>query len=122
MPVASSARVLPAEIVVAPVYRFTPDSVSVPVPSLVSPPVVAVLAPASVRLVAPTVTSIEDVVPGLKVKLRSVEAVAPVYCNVPPPSTKFAAALVAAPRFPTTPPFPIVATLNVPALIVVAPV
>ena len=48
------------------------------------------------------VTSIVLVVPVVSVKLRSVEAVAPVYCKVPPPSTRFAAALLAAPRLPGT--------------------
>jgi len=62
------------------------------------------------------------VLPVVKVKLRSVEAVVPVYCKVPPANTRLAAALVACPRFPATPPFPIVATLNVPALMVVVPV
>ena len=45
------------------------------------------------------------------------------YFKVPPPNTRLVAALVAEPRLPlATPPFPIVATLNVPALIVVTPV
>ena len=43
------------------------------------------------------------------------------YCKVPPPNTKLDAALVACPKFPATSPFPIVPTLNVPALIVVTP-
>ena len=57
------------------------------------------------------------------VKFLSVEAVAPVYFKVPLLNTKLVAALVAEPRLPlATPPSPIVATLNVPALIVVTPV
>ena len=44
------------------------------------------------------------------------------YCKVPPPNTKLDAVLVACPKLPATSPSPIVATLNVPALIVVAPV
>ena len=56
------------------------------------------------------------------VKFLSVEAVAPVYFKVPPPNTRLVAALVACPKFPAIPPSPIVPTLNVPTLIVVAPV
>ncbi len=89
-------------------------------PSLVSAPLVLVLAPDIVRLLV--VTSIDEVVPAVKVKFRFVEAVAPVYRNVPPPNTRLAAALLAAPRFPTTLPLPIVATLSTPPLIVVGPV
>ena len=63
------------------------------------------------------------VVPAVIVKFLSVEADAPVYCKVPPPNTRLVAALVAEPRLPlATAPFPIVETLNVPALIVVTPV
>ena len=93
---------------------------SVPLPIFVSEPVVAGIAPEIVRVFV--VTSVDDVVAAVNVNALSVPAVAPVYCNVPPPSTKFVAALVAAPRFPATPPLPIVATLNTPALIVVTPV
>ena len=89
---------------------------------MVKPPLVAVLAPDIVSVVAPVETSIVEVVAAVNVKLRSVEAVAPVYCNVPPPNTKFAAAFVAWPRFPAMPPLPIVATLKMPWLIVVTPV
>ena len=58
------------------------------------------------------------------VKLRSVGAVAPTYCSVPPLNTRLAAALVAEPKLPeATPPLPSVVTLTVvPALIVVTPV
>ena len=93
-----------------------------PAPNLVSAPVVAVDAPEIVKLVPLVLMSIEEVVPAVKVKLRSVEAVDPVYCKVPPPSTKLAARLVALPKLPATPPLPIVPTLKVPALIVVTPV
>ena len=112
----------PALTVVRPVYRLVPDKVKVPAPVLVSAPVVAVLAPDTVRVVAKVVTSIVDVVPALNMKLRFVDAVVPVYFKVPPPSTKLAAALVAEPKLPATPPSPIVATLKVPSLMVVAPV
>ena len=94
--------------------------VSVPAPGLVSAPFAPVPLPVSVRLLA--VTSIADVVPVVSVKSRLVEAFAPVYCKVPPPSTRLVAAAVAAPRLPAAPPSPMVATLSVPALIVVTPV
>ena len=111
---------VPALTVVNPVYEFAPAKVNMPAPSLVSAPLVAAPAPVSVRLLA--VTSIVDVVPVVSVKSRLVEAFAPVYCKVPPPSTRLPAAAVAAPRLPATPPSPMVATLSVPALIVVTPV
>jgi len=63
------------------------------------------------------------VVPAVIVKFLSVEADAPVYFKVPPPNTRLVAALVAEPKLPlATAPSPIVATLSVPALIVVTPV
>ena len=111
---------VPALIVVTPEYRLVPDKIKVPTPVLVNAPVVAVLAPAKVRAFA--VTSNVDVVPALRMKLRSVEADDPVYFKVPPLSTRLVAAFVAAPRFPARPPLPIVATLKIPALIVVTPV
>ena len=110
----------PTLIVVTPVYKFVPDNVSMPLPIFVRAPVVLVLAPEIVKLFV--VTSMDEVVPAVNVKFLFVEAVAPVYCNVPPPSTKFPAATAAAPRFPATPPLPIVPTLSTPALIVVIPV
>ena len=113
---------VPAFIVVAPVYELVPDNINVPEPILVSAPVVEAAEPVTVNTVAPVLTSIELVVPFVSVKLRSVLAVPPVYCSVPPPSTKFAAALVAAPKFPAAPPAPIVPTERTPALIVVTPV
>ena len=113
---------VPVETVVAPVWRFAPVSSNVPAPSLVRDPVVLVDAPAIVSMVAALLTSILDVVPAVKVKFRLVEAVAPVYCKVPPLNTILSAALVACPKFPATPPFPIDATLNIPALTVVVPV
>ena len=77
-------------------------------------------APLTVRVLV--VMSKVAVLPVLIVKLRSVLAVAPVYCRVPPSKTRFATALVACPRFPATPPLPMVPTLSVPALMVVKPV
>ena len=62
------------------------------------------------------------VVLSVSVKLRSVDALVPVYCKVPPPRTRLPAALVELPSVPETPPLVIVAMLTVPALIVVAPV
>jgi len=56
------------------------------------------------------------------VKALSDVAVTPVYFKVPPPNTRLVAVLFAAPRLPALKPFPIVATLIVPALIVVTPV
>ena len=105
-----------------PVWRFAPESLSVPAPAFVRPPLVAVVAPDIVSVVAEPVTSIVEVVLAVSVALRSVEAVAPVYWSVPPPRTRLAAALLAWPRFPAWPPLPIVATLKIPALIVVTPV
>src|SRR5207244_684087 len=52
----------------------------------------------------------------------SVEAVAPVYCNAPPLSTRFAAALVEAPMLLFTPPLASVFALSVPLLMVDVPV
>ena len=105
---------------VKPVYSFAPLSLSVPVPIFVKPPVVTAAAPDIVRVFA--VMSRVEVVPAVNVKLRVVEALPPVYCSVPPPSTRFEAVFEAAPRFPATPPLRIVATLSTPALIVVTPV
>ena len=114
------ARSVPALSVVPPVCKLFPERTKVPAPDLTSRPVVAALAPVISRELA--VTSRVPVVPAPSVKLRSVEAVAPVYRKVPPPKTKFAAALVAAPKFPLAPPLPIVATDTVPAVNVVTPV
>ena len=61
-------------------------------------------------------------VAAVRVKLRSMETLAPVYCSVPPPSTRLAAALVDAPILLLEPPLARVPTLKVPALMVVAPV
>ena len=74
---------------------MVPVRVNVPRPILVKAPVEATLAPFHVKLVPPTVTSKVAVVPLVIVKLRFVEAVAPVYCRLPPPKTRFAAAFVA---------------------------
>ena len=80
------------------------------------------LAPEMVNVFAATVTAIDEVVEAVNVNALFVVALEPVYCKVPPPNTKLAAAPDAWPRLPATPPFPIVATLSVPAFIVVAPV
>jgi hypothetical protein len=109
-------------MVVVPLYWLLPDNVSVPAPTLVNEPFVEALDPEIVRFELPLDISIDDVVPVLSVKARSVDAVDPVYFSVPPPSTRFDALLSAAPRLPATPPFPIVPTLSVPAFIVVTPV
>ena len=98
------------------------ESLSVPAPAFVRLPLVAVVAPDIVSVVVDVVTSTVDVLLAVSVELRSVEAVAPVYWSVPPPRTRFAAALLAAPRLLAAPPLPIVATLKTPALIVVTPV
>ena len=111
---------VPALMVVAPVYRLVPDNSKIPAPVLVNAPVVAVLAPDMVKVLVET--SIVDVVPALNMKLRSVDAVSPVYFKVPPSSTSLVASEVACPKLPATPPLPIVATLKVPALMVVTPV
>ena len=83
---------------------------------------VLTLAPLMVSAFAASVTWIELVVAAVSVKLRFVEAVAPVYCSVPPPRTRLLAVAAACPRFPAVPPLPIVATLSVPPLILVTPV
>ena len=101
---------------------MVPESSSVPAPSLVSEPVVAAAAPESVKVLAALATSMDEVVAAVRVKLRSLDAVAPVYCRVPPLSTRLPAPLVAAPRLPATPPSLMLATLSVPALSVVMPV
>jgi len=112
---------VPAEIVVVPEYVFTPLKFNTPEPTLVSAPFVVVpVAPANVKVFV--VISKVPVVPAVIVNALSDVAVEPVYCKVPPPNTKLVAALVAFPKLPATPPSPIVATLNVPALIVVTPV
>ena len=113
---------VPALTVVVPVYKLFPERVKMPEPIFVRAPVVLVLAPEIVRVVPEFVISMVEVVPAVKVKLRLVDAVLPVYCSVPPLRTKFVATLVAAPRLPATPPLPMVATLKIPALIVVTPV
>ena len=100
---------------------LTPLKFNVPALVLVSAPFVVVpVAPANVKVFV--VISKVPVVPAVIVKALSDVAVEPVYCKVPPPNTKLVAALVAAPRLPALKPFPIVETLNVPALIVVTPV
>ena len=93
-----------------------------PEPILVRPPVVAADAPDIVRVVPAVETSIVPVLAAVMVNARSVLAVAPVYCRVPPSKTKLAAAFVAWPILPAVPPLLIVFALNVPAVIVVTPV
>ena len=101
---------------------MAPLKVSVPAPVLVNAPEVAVLAPEIVRVVPKVVTSIVAILLVFIVKLRSVEAVAPVYCKLPPSNTKLVATFVAEPKLPElTLPSPIVATLKIPAEIVVTP-
>jgi hypothetical protein len=92
--------VVPEDAVSVPALIVSPFKVisvaaklSVPLPIFVSEPVVAGIAPEIVRVFV--VTSMDEVVPADKVKALFVPAVAPVYCNVPPPSTKFAGAAVA---------------------------
>jgi hypothetical protein len=75
-----------------------------------------------VRFVPLLEISIVIVVPVLIIKLRSVEAVLPVYNSRPVPNTRLAAAFEDCPMFPATPPFSIVETLRTPALIVLTPV
>ncbi len=99
-----------------------PDKISFPCPLLVRAPLVAVETPERVRVVAWVMTSKVAVLPVLIVKLRSVLAVAPVYCRMPPSKTRLPAALVAAPRLPLTPPSPMVATFRMPPVKVVTPV
>jgi hypothetical protein len=106
-------------MVVVPVYRFTPDNVSVPAPAFVKAPVVLAAAP---EIVSALVTSIVEVVPVVKVNALFVEAVLPVYSNVPPPKTKFPTALVDCPILLALPPLAILEILSVPLFIVVAPV
>ena len=101
---------------------LTPLKFNVPEFVLVRAPfVVDPVAPANVNE-TPDGTSIVPVVPVLIVKALFDVAVEPVYLKVPPPNTKLVAVLAACPKFPATPPSPIVPTLNVPALIVVTPV
>ena len=101
---------------------LTPLKFNVPEFVLVSAPVVVVpVAPANVNE-TPVGTSIVPVVPAVIVNALFDVAVDPVYLKVPPPNTMLVAELVACPKFPATPPSPIVPTLNVPALIVVTPV
>lgn len=110
---------VPAFTVVAPLYKLAPDKIKLPLPALIKAPVVLVLAP---EIVKSLVVSIVLVVPVVKVKLRFVDVVAPVYCKVPPPNTKFTAALDEAPILLLTAPLANVVATSVPALIVVAPV
>ncbi len=79
-------------------------------------------APDIVRVVPAVETSIVPVLAAVMVNARSVLAVTPVYCRVPPSKTKLAATFVAWPILPATPPLPIVSALRVPAVMVVIPV
>ena len=99
-----------------------PDKINLPAPVFVRAPEVEAAAPLIVRSVACVETSKVPVVPLDIVKALFVESVEPVYFKVPPAKTKFDAEFDACPKLPATPPSPIVATLNVPPLIVVTPV
>lgn len=101
---------------------MVPLNVKVPVPSLVNPPVVFAVVPLTVSVVAVVLIFIFETVPAVSVMFLSVDAVAPEYFNSPPPNTSLAAALVACPKLPATPPFPMVPTLSVPKLMVTPPV
>jgi len=74
---APNAKV-PWPTVVVPVWALAPASFRVPAPNLLNPPVVAVLAPDSVRIASAVLTLSVLVVAAVRVKLRSVLAVAPV--------------------------------------------
>ena len=91
-------------------------------PDFVHAPDVAAAAPEIVNVLAATVTSIVPVLPLLIVKFRSVLALAPVYCRLPPSNTKLAASLVDAPRVLAAPPTAMLLMLSTPPLMVVAPV
>lgn len=93
-----------------------------PAPALVREPFVLAAAPEIVSVVAPLLTSIVLVVAAVRVKLRSVESVAPVKRSVPPPRTRLAAELVDWPMLLADPPFATSLMLSVPRLTVVAPV
>ena len=67
-------------------------------------------------------TLIVAVLPAVIVKALSVVAVRPVYLSVASPITILPTPAVACPKLPATPPLPMVATLKVPALMVVIPV
>ena len=121
LPIAPTLKV-PALIVTTPVCKFVPVKINVPAPALVRFPVVAAADPLIVNSVPLVEISKVPVVPVLIVKFLFVEALAPVYFKVPLLNTKLDAVVSACPKLPATPPSPIVATLNVPALIVVAPV
>ena len=96
-----------------------PESVSIPAPAFVRLPLAVAPLP---EMASAVVTLIVLEVPFVRVKLRSVEPLAPVKSRVPPPNTRFPAAFVELPSAPATPPLVIEAMLSVPALIVVAPV
>src|ERR1700691_560874 len=103
---------VPASIVVPPEYALAPDRVRVPTPPMLSAPVVAALAPLNVRLFAATLMSIALLVAAASVNARLVANDAPVYCSVPPPSTRFPAAAVDAPMLLAAPPLARVLTLT----------
>ena len=79
-------------------------------------------APEIVRLLAALVTSMTASLAAMIEKLRLVDAVAPVYCNVPPLNTRLAAEMAAAPRLLALPPLPMEPTDKVPPVRVVTPV
>src|SRR3546814_15636064 len=79
--------------------------------------------PVKVRSVAPLVTSIvREPPPFTNVKPRSLVALAPVYCSVPPSTMRLDDAADDAPRPLATPPSPMLLTRNVPFVRFVAPV
>src|SRR3546814_14447486 len=79
--------------------------------------------PVKVRSVAPLVTSIvREPPPFTNVQPRSLVALAPVYCSVPPSTMRLDDAADDAPRPLATPPSPILLTRNAPYVRIVAPV
>src|SRR5438067_1188973 len=113
---------LPAVIVVGPEYELIPVRVRVPAPILLNAPAVVADAPLNVRLVPAVATSIVPVVASVSVNARFELIVVPVYCSVPPLSTRLLGALVDCPTPLAVPPSARIATLKLPALMVVLPV
>ena len=99
-----------------------PERIKVPEPDLIKLPLVTAVTPDIVRVLPGALTSMVLVVPAPRVNARSVLAVMPVYCRVPPFRTRLAAELVAWPKLPAKPPLLMDGMLRVPALIVVMPV
>ena len=112
---------MPPLAFVLPVCALTPVIERVPAPVFVRLPFVAALAPETVSRPTGLLTLMVPVVPVEIVKLRSVLPVAPVKSSVDPFRTRFAAAFEDAPRLLAKPPFAILPTASVPALMAVAP-